>query len=311
MYFSQKFIKKVNANFEGRDFLIGDLHGCFDELIKLLHFVKFDPSRDRLFSTGDLIDRGPKSYDCLALTKKEWFHPVLGNHEDLLMNKLKSIQNDDIKSFSIEDMNYINKLSNLTSEIIKMPLVIEIEHLLLSNVFITHSEILPEHIFNFKVDDIGSTEYDKVFNRLKTHDYSKEILKFFHGNKEKVISNDLKQKLLWSRKIINSFYKDNKNDILKRDFTFIEKNKIKQNMQLFCGHNVVPYPMKIGQQYYLDTGAALGYSNKDTGSSLFEAMGHEFFTLSMVELYTGACYGCITSPKDRGKILKFEKSIYD
>jgi serine/threonine protein phosphatase 1 len=68
----------------GRDFVVGDLHGCVDALRYLLREVGFVPGKDRLFSVGDLIDRGTQSEEALALLEKPWFHAVLGNHEDTL-----------------------------------------------------------------------------------------------------------------------------------------------------------------------------------------------------------------------------------
>ena len=72
------------SNRAGRDFVVGDLHGCVDALRFLLREVEFDAARDRLFSVGDLIDRGTQSDEALALLDKPWFFPVLGNHEDAL-----------------------------------------------------------------------------------------------------------------------------------------------------------------------------------------------------------------------------------
>ncbi|MFM0242041.1 metallophosphoesterase [Paraburkholderia phytofirmans] len=72
------------ANPSGRDFVVGDLHGCVDALRYLLSVITFDPTRDRLFSVGDLVDRGEHSELALALLDKPWFFPVLGNHEDTL-----------------------------------------------------------------------------------------------------------------------------------------------------------------------------------------------------------------------------------
>lgn len=69
---------------QGRDFVVGDLHGCVDALRYLLREIEFDPICDRLFSVGDLIDRGSQSEDALALLDKPWFYSVLGNHEDAL-----------------------------------------------------------------------------------------------------------------------------------------------------------------------------------------------------------------------------------
>ncbi|WP_250452903.1 metallophosphoesterase [Caballeronia sp. ATUFL_M2_KS44] len=73
------------ANDIGRDFVVGDLHGCVDALRYLLREIGFDGSRDRLFSVGDLIDRGTDSLAAIELIDKPWFYPVLGNHEDSLI----------------------------------------------------------------------------------------------------------------------------------------------------------------------------------------------------------------------------------
>ena len=72
------------VNTAGRDFVVGDLHGCVDALRYLLRDIVFDPACDRLFSVGDLIDRGSQSEEALALLDKPWFFPVLGNHEEAL-----------------------------------------------------------------------------------------------------------------------------------------------------------------------------------------------------------------------------------
>lgn len=70
----------------GRDFVVGDLHGCLNLLQEQLDRVKFDTACDRLFSVGDLADRGPDSLGCLRLLREPWFHAVHGNHEDMLIN---------------------------------------------------------------------------------------------------------------------------------------------------------------------------------------------------------------------------------
>lgn len=79
-----KLVEHHPANESGRDFVVGDLHGCVDALRYLLSDIAFDPSRDRLFSVGDLVDRGEHSELALTLLAKPWFYAVLGNHEDTL-----------------------------------------------------------------------------------------------------------------------------------------------------------------------------------------------------------------------------------
>jgi serine/threonine protein phosphatase 1 len=75
--------RRVAANSNGRDLAVGDIHGHFQRLQACLDQVGFDPAVDRLFSVGDLVDRGPHSAQALAWLAKPWFHAVQGNHESL------------------------------------------------------------------------------------------------------------------------------------------------------------------------------------------------------------------------------------
>lgn len=314
MYPDPKFIQTVPANVDGRDFVVGDLHGCFDELAKLMIYVKFDPKRDRLFSTGDLIDRGPRSSDCLALLRKPWFYPVLGNHEDLILTKIKLKDAGQNPEFNKEELEILDIVEEYLPQLFNMPLVYEIEHLLYDKIYILHAEILPEHILGIE-SETDKVEYERYFNSMKRFDFSEPILDFFDKNRYTTLDYNLKQKLIWSRKFAGVFYKDHKDKIDNGDFSFMIHEDFSQKVKIFCGHNVVPFPMKIGQQYYIDTGSALGYSSKEINSYLFTQFGHEFFALSMVDLTTGICYGCISSSNNsnynRGQVLRLEKPIYE
>lgn len=82
------------ANTAGRDFVVGDLHGCHGQLMEKLAELNFDRVRDRLFCTGDLIDRGPDSMACLQLVFEPWFFSVRGNHEEMMMAALRGVHPD-------------------------------------------------------------------------------------------------------------------------------------------------------------------------------------------------------------------------
>lgn len=75
----------MNRHFEinevGRDWVVGDLHGCRSLLLDTLRDINFNTETDRLFSVGDLVDRGADSMGCLRLLEEPWFHSVLGNHD--------------------------------------------------------------------------------------------------------------------------------------------------------------------------------------------------------------------------------------
>lgn len=78
-------LKTFESNQVGRDFVVGDLHGAFDVFMNLLTNIDFDPTKDRMFSVGDLVDRGPDSIECLSLLKEPWFHSVIANHEQMML----------------------------------------------------------------------------------------------------------------------------------------------------------------------------------------------------------------------------------
>lgn len=64
-------------------YLIGDVHGCLDELLALLAQANFDPQQDTLWLTGDLVARGPASLDVLRYVRSlgPAVRLVLGNHD--------------------------------------------------------------------------------------------------------------------------------------------------------------------------------------------------------------------------------------
>jgi len=90
-------IQRVAANRHGRDFVVGDIHGWYEPLMAELEAVCFDPALDRLFSVGDLINRGPDSERCLLLTEEPWFFAVRGNHEQILFNWLRQPDGVDVE----------------------------------------------------------------------------------------------------------------------------------------------------------------------------------------------------------------------
>lgn len=75
-------VKRFSPNALGNDFAVGDIHGHFTRLQTALDAIGFDPSKDRLFSVGDLVDRGPECEEVIKWLDKPWFHPVRGNHDD-------------------------------------------------------------------------------------------------------------------------------------------------------------------------------------------------------------------------------------
>lgn len=78
-------VQHYPTNRVGRTFVSGDWHGCYDQVMLLLNTVNFDYSKDVLYQTGDLANRGPRSRRCLEMIGEKWFRPVRGNHEEELI----------------------------------------------------------------------------------------------------------------------------------------------------------------------------------------------------------------------------------
>lgn len=64
-------------------YAIGDIQGCYNELMSLLNKINFSASTDQLWLVGDLVNRGPRSIEVLELITE--IEPavkcVLGNHD--------------------------------------------------------------------------------------------------------------------------------------------------------------------------------------------------------------------------------------
>ena len=69
----------------GRTIVVGDIHGCYDELVDLLQRINFG-KQDRLVAVGDLIVKGEQSREVLELfSTNAQFSSVIGNHDLALL----------------------------------------------------------------------------------------------------------------------------------------------------------------------------------------------------------------------------------
>ena len=97
-----------------RRIVVGDIHGCYDELMELLEKIGVGDD-DRVFSVGDLITKGPKSKEVLDLFMTDArFSSVIGNHDLALRRKwngeeieLKPAQKETHKELKGEKDSYV------------------------------------------------------------------------------------------------------------------------------------------------------------------------------------------------------------
>ncbi|MGK0173918.1 MAG: serine/threonine protein phosphatase 1 [Ulvibacter sp.] len=139
-------IKYIVKNVNGTDYICSDIHGHFYILEAELKNVSFNEETDRLFSLGDLIDRGDDSDQVLEWLEKPWFYAIQGNHERILINAYESQSDmlrhqwfawggqwaEDITDEEIEP--FYNALS-------KLPIAIELELSNNAKVGLVHAEL--------------------------------------------------------------------------------------------------------------------------------------------------------------------------
>lgn len=70
-----------------KSYVIGDVQGCYVELLHLIKKIKFNVKNDKLIFTGDLVNRGAQSLSVLRFVKSlgKSAKIVLGNHDLYLL----------------------------------------------------------------------------------------------------------------------------------------------------------------------------------------------------------------------------------
>lgn len=155
------------SNGAKRSIIIGDIHGCFDELQEMLTAVGARED-DELISVGDLICKGPKTKAVLdwAMNTAN-VRCVLGNHEarllELRMNPKKA------KSCEVEVLQELGDQSDRYMDFIaRLPLYIE-----RSEVLVVHAGIDPRKPFKAQsTSDLLTlrklTDIDRPWHELYT-----------------------------------------------------------------------------------------------------------------------------------------------
>ena len=81
----EKPIRTFHPPKKARLIFIGDIHGCYDELLMLLETVAPSPS-DVVVSVGDIVNKGPRVVECLELWRARGYVAVRGNNETKVLD---------------------------------------------------------------------------------------------------------------------------------------------------------------------------------------------------------------------------------
>lgn len=139
-------IRNFTCNPAGKDYICSDVHGHFSLLSQQLDQINFNETADRLFSLGDLIDRGDESDQALEWLAKPWFFAIQGNHERMLINAYESRSESLWFQWMMwggswaEDMGF-DALEPFYREISALPLAIELALPNGKSVGLAHAEL--------------------------------------------------------------------------------------------------------------------------------------------------------------------------
>ncbi|MGY0400293.1 MAG: symmetrical bis(5'-nucleosyl)-tetraphosphatase [Ostreibacterium sp.] len=154
-------------------YFIGDVHGCYDELMQLLTKIQFDSAHDNLIFVGDLINRGPRSLDVLRFVRSlgKSAQVVLGNHDISLLAYSIDVYHGRDSDFKV--IMQAHDATELTEWLRRQPLLIHDEP---TNIIVTHAGIAPRWSIKKAIKQARKAE-----KKLRGDDYQKYLKKAYSG----------------------------------------------------------------------------------------------------------------------------------
>ena len=255
-------LKTLEANTIGRDFIIGDLHGSYSVFENLLKNINFDKTVDRIISVGDLVDRGPDSLGCLRLIREPWFHAVLANHEQMMLDKFnggwsgnywfqnggtwgmeafndyKAVYTEHTRDAVMNDRSL--EIIDLLSSTNELPFLITVNTKSGEKFHVIHAE-LPHN--SGKITDEVLADPTQVLELATTPSGDGEAF-------------------LWARSLFNGLYAKNLGDRKEiiRQLAWKKTNVFNNELShIVSGHTILQKPVTFIGQTNIDTGAYSSY----------------------------------------------------
>ncbi len=243
------FHKHFQTNTKGRDFVVGDLHGSLSILEHMLKELNFNELTDRLFSVGDIVDRGPDSLGCLRLLRKPWFHAVMGNHEDMM---LRAISGEDSWLWRVNGGDWFDYLPPSERFDTKDLCTQHVQHLpFAATVDMTDGRKF--HIVHAEFDDVEPINDNDLAERMP------QLMEecSFDGPFP-----------LWGRKIFKLLFWREMNPVDIVEFVAqMKRFRVTEHFgdlsTIFSGHTPVRKPTQVGPQINIDTFAYRAFQGKE------------------------------------------------
>jgi serine/threonine protein phosphatase 1 len=202
--------------------VVGDIHGCFDAVRQAMAAAEFDPAQDRLFSVGDLVDRGPSSEEAVDWIAQPWFHAVRGNHEQMAIGVAAG--RHDLGNYIVNGGGWFLALDAYRQQLIAqafdtLPVAIEIDH--------TEGRIGMVHA------EVYGDSWDEFTAALESH-------------ASKTQRRNLLEYAMWSRARWQAHRSGH------------DTVPIMDLRALFVGHTPCDQVMTLANVVYVDTGAVFG-----------------------------------------------------
>lgn len=270
---------KLPANTTGNDYIVGDIHGLFYNLMELLDIIGFDKTKDRLFSVGDIIDRGPYSEKMIALLDEPWFYMTLGNHEQMMVKSILYSEDSYTQCWlsnggGWSELVIHKKLLKYAQTLNELPLLISVDE----------SEDNTTPRFNVCHAEL-----------IKYNQYGQRILITNSMLDKWEINAQQEQYMLWGRSMIDNHY-----NVAQHCYNSIEKkhHHMTDLSHTFVGHTIpqTGKPIQLEQHIYLDTGASMGKINHRNSN---------IFGLTIASIKTKQFHTLHTKSKQRS-IINFD-----
>lgn len=239
-----ELVQYLTLNKQGRDFIIGDIHGHKKRFLKALESVGFDKSRDRLFCTGDLIDKGKHNLFILDSLREDWFFAIRGNHEQMLINRfefplVKPGWGSRIQTrFEAEDQHQRGGgkwFGRLWNDLAKQRIY-------------QNLSALPYAItLQTEFGDIGLVHAEVPERFESWNEFLKNLIN----------DSDVRDDAVWNRYAIESVYHANKGEYWEAEFQDAPRF-IKDIILTVHGHTMSHEPVVHGNQVWIDTAYRTG-----------------------------------------------------